>query len=45
MACTGWGQDEDKLKPQEAGFNFHLVKPVDPAALEKLMAGLQTAKA
>ncbi len=40
IALTGWGQDEDKCRSKEAGFNFHMVKPVDPAALEKLMAGL-----
>jgi signal transduction histidine kinase/ActR/RegA family two-component response regulator len=41
VACTGWGQEEDKRKSQQAGFNLHIVKPVDPAALEKLLAGLQ----
>ncbi len=40
IALTGWGQDEDKRRSKEAGFNFHMVKPVDPAALEKLLAGL-----
>jgi CheY-like chemotaxis protein/anti-sigma regulatory factor (Ser/Thr protein kinase) len=41
-ALTGWGQDEDRRKSHEAGFDFHLVKPVEPAALEKLLAGLNT---
>ena len=41
VALTGWGQDEDKRRSQEAGFNHHMVKPVDHAALEKLLAGLQ----
>jgi CheY-like chemotaxis protein len=40
IAQTGWGQEEDKRRSREAGFNFHMVKPVDPAALEKLLAGL-----
>jgi PAS domain S-box-containing protein len=40
IAVTGWGQDEDKARSKEAGFNFHMVKPVDPAALEKLLSGL-----
>ena len=40
IAQTGWGQEDDKRKSKEAGFNFHLVKPVDPSALEKLLAGL-----
>jgi signal transduction histidine kinase len=38
VALTGWGQDEDRRRSQEAGFNNHLVKPVEPAALEKLLA-------
>jgi hypothetical protein len=38
---TWWGQVEDKGKSQEAGCDDHMVKPVDPAALEKLLAGLK----
>lgn len=38
VALTGWGRDEDLRRTQEAGFNHHLVKPVDPAALMKLLA-------
>ena len=41
VACTGWGQEQDKQRSQEAGFNLHMVKPVDPATLENLLAGLQ----
>ena len=41
IALTGWGKDEDRRLSQEAGFNFHIVKPVDLAALEKLLEGLQ----
>jgi CheY-like chemotaxis protein len=40
IALTGWGQDEDKRHSKEAGFNFHMIKPVDPQALHKLLAGL-----
>ena len=43
VAVTGWGQDEDRHKPSEAGFNGHLVKPVDFASLTKLLAELQAA--
>lgn len=39
IALTGWGNDEDRRLSQEAGFNFHTVKPVDLAALEELVAG------
>jgi signal transduction histidine kinase len=38
-ALTGWGQEEDKRQSREAGFDHHLVKPVEPAALEALLAG------
>lgn len=40
VALTGWGQDEDRRKSSAAGFNGHLVKPVDHAALMKLLSGL-----
>ncbi|MEJ7592772.1 MAG: ATP-binding protein [Planctomycetaceae bacterium] len=40
VALTGWGQDEDRRKSSEAGFNGHMVKPVDHAALAKLLAEL-----
>ncbi|HVX12194.1 MAG TPA: PAS domain S-box protein [Pirellulales bacterium] len=40
IAVTGWGQEDDKRRSKEAGFNFHLVKPVELAALEKLLSGL-----
>jgi PAS domain S-box-containing protein len=38
VALTGWGQEDDRLRSREAGFNSHMVKPVDPTALEKLLA-------
>ena len=38
IALTGWGQDEDRRKSQEAGFNGHLVKPVDHSSLTNLLA-------
>ena len=37
VALTGWGQEEDRRRSREAGFDHHLVKPVDPAALEQLL--------
>jgi CheY-like chemotaxis protein len=40
VALTDWGQEEDKRRSQEAGFDTHLVKPVEPSALDKLLAGL-----
>ena len=37
----GWGQEEDRRRSHEAGFDHHLVKPVDPHALMKLLAELR----
>jgi CheY-like chemotaxis protein len=37
IAITGWGQDEDKQIALEAGFDYHLTKPIDPSDLEKLL--------
>jgi PAS domain S-box-containing protein len=38
VALTGWGQEEDRRKSAEAGFDGHLVKPVEFAALNELLA-------
>jgi CheY-like chemotaxis protein len=38
VALTGWGQEEDRRKSHEAGFNAHMVKPVDYDALMQLLA-------
>jgi two-component system CheB/CheR fusion protein len=37
VAITGWGQDEDRRRSEEAGFDAHLVKPIDPVMLEQLL--------
>ncbi|MEP7347816.1 MAG: ATP-binding protein, partial [Gemmatimonadaceae bacterium] len=42
VALTGWGQVEDRRRTQEVGFNFHMVKPVEPAALEELLVKLES---
>ena len=39
VALTGWGQEEDRQRSKEAGFDGHLVKPVDLGALTGLLAG------
>jgi signal transduction histidine kinase len=44
IAVTGWGQDKDKRNSEEAGFDQHMVKPVDPQDLMKMLAGLDVAK-
>jgi CheY-like chemotaxis protein len=38
IAVTGWGQDVDRLRTQTAGFDQHLVKPVDPVTLLQMLA-------
>ncbi|MBL8827240.1 MAG: response regulator [Planctomycetaceae bacterium] len=37
VALTGWGRDDDRRKTKEAGFDLHLVKPIEPATLERLL--------
>lgn len=38
VALTGWGQDEDQERTREAGFDAHLLKPVDHGTLKQLLA-------
>ncbi len=38
VAMTGYGQEEDRRRSQESGFDHHLVKPVEPTALHRLLA-------
>jgi CheY-like chemotaxis protein len=40
IAVTGWGGEQDRRKSEEAGFNLHVVKPVNPTSLMKLLADL-----
>jgi CheY-like chemotaxis protein len=40
VALTGWGQEEDRSESRDAGFDAHMVKPVDFDALLKLLASL-----
>ena len=41
IALTGWGQESDRVQSKEAGFDGHLVKPVDFSDLEKLLGELR----
>jgi PAS domain S-box-containing protein len=43
-ALTGWGQQEDRRRSAEAGFDHHLVKPPEPKLLEELLSDLQSQK-
>jgi CheY-like chemotaxis protein len=40
IALTGWGRDEDRCQSAEAGFDFHLVKPVSVDTLGQLLSAL-----
>jgi len=44
VAMTGYGQAEDKKETREAGFTMHLVKPVEPDVLQKLLTDLGAAR-
>jgi CheY-like chemotaxis protein len=37
IAITGWGQEADRQRSREAGFDLHLVKPVEPAELVRVL--------
>ena len=41
VAVTGWGHDEDRRRSKNAGFDLHLVKPLDPVEVERMMRDLQ----
>jgi DNA-binding response OmpR family regulator len=38
VALTGWGQENDRSRSREAGFDDHLVKPVEFAEIRRLLA-------
>jgi len=40
VALTGWGQDEDRRRSREAGFDHHWVKPIDIAAVQQVVASV-----
>ncbi|HJQ62636.1 MAG TPA: response regulator, partial [Burkholderiales bacterium] len=40
VALTGWGQEEDRRRAREAGFDHHLIKPADVETLQALLASL-----
>ncbi|MBI5433171.1 MAG: response regulator [Planctomycetes bacterium] len=45
VAMTGWGQAEDRRRSKEAGFDHHLVKPIDPSLLREILLELDGAPA
>lgn len=45
IALTGWGQEEDERRALDAGFDRHLVKPVEYEQLVELLAGASSSQA
>jgi CheY-like chemotaxis protein len=41
VAVTGYGRSDDRLRAREAGFDDHLIKPVEYAVLERTLAGIR----
>lgn len=44
VALTGWSQEGDRRRTEEAGFDYHMVKPVDPQLLVELLARVPVSK-
>ena len=44
VALTGWGQQQDKLRAADAGFDAHLIKPADPATLVRILSNLDRSR-
>jgi CheY-like chemotaxis protein/two-component sensor histidine kinase len=44
IALTGWGQEEDRRRSKEAGFDHHMTKPVEFDALQKLLTSVDLAR-
>jgi CheY-like chemotaxis protein len=38
VALTGWGQDEDKRRALDSGFDYHVTKPPEPEVIDRLIA-------
>jgi CheY-like chemotaxis protein len=38
VAVTGWGQEDDRRRARDAGFDHHLVKPVEPEQILEVIA-------
>ncbi len=44
IAMTGYGQREDRERSKDAGFAFHLIKPIDPERLQERLAEIGAAR-
>ena len=41
VAVSGYGQEQDRARSKSVGFDYHVVKPIDPAALASLIGSLR----
>lgn len=44
VALTGWGEDADRVKTKEAGFDNHLIKPVGPSEVHRILVEIESKK-
>lgn len=44
VGISGYGQEEHRLRSKEAGFDHHIVKPIEPCALTGLLASLHSSR-
>ncbi|HEY1325922.1 MAG TPA: response regulator [Casimicrobiaceae bacterium] len=45
VAVSGYGQEEDRARSKAAGFDYHVVKPIEPAVITSLLASLREGRA
>jgi CheY-like chemotaxis protein len=45
VAVSGYGQEEDRVRSKAAGFDYHVVKPIDPAVINGLLGSLRESRA
>jgi CheY-like chemotaxis protein len=43
IAVTGWGQENDRQRAQESGFDAHVAKPTDPEEITRMLASVRPA--
>ena len=45
VAVSGYGQEEDRVRSKAAGFDYHVVKPIDPGVINGLLSSLRESRA
>jgi two-component system CheB/CheR fusion protein len=44
VAVSGYGQEQDRVRSKSVGFDYHVVKPIDPAVLAGLVGSLRLSR-